>query len=173
MTAEAPSRSTPTADTSCRRANMTSRVTGRAELTRRRVLCSCAAGTASLAGCLSENDDDSRADELTGTLHVNVSSAVDQPVRIQVVLVEENDDPDESVLGTYHIQQGDSVEQTFSELQGGPFRVVVRVDEATRGDDFETMWTLEECAELTLQPTVRDGELAVSWACSHATGLRF
>lgn len=140
-----------------------------APLTRRRALFLCAAGIASLAGCLSDTDDDT-VDDPMGTLHVDASSTVDQPVQLQVALVEEGSTVKESVIGTYHLRHGDSMGDTHEEIQGGPFRVVVRIDEDDRRDewdDFEKEWDIDECSELTLQPTVREEELGVVWSCTH------
>ena len=138
-------------------------------LTRRRALLLCAVGIGSLAGCLSDTDDDT-VDEPGGTLHVNASVTIDQPVQLQVALVEEGATVEESVIGTYHLRHGDGVEETYEEIQGGPFRVVVRIDEDDRRDEwdnFEKEWDINECIELMLQPTVSEEELGVVWSCTH------
>ena len=138
-------------------------------LTRRAVLLTCTGGAVSLAGCLSGDDD--TADEPAGTLHVNAASTVDRPVRLQVAVREDGVPFEEAVVSTSSLRGGDSTTGTVDDVRGGPFQVVVRVD-GEQWDDFEATWKLQECVELTLQPTVTETELGVTWQCSHPTGAR-
>lgn len=139
-------------------------------LTRRRVLVCSTAGLVSLAGCLSPGNNDDPATEPTGSLHVIASSTVDQPVRLDVALVDPGAGFEESIISTSHLRVGTTVEETVDEIHGGPFHVVVQASGENEGDsweDFEKEWRLENCLEVTLQATVADRDLAVTWGCTY------
>lgn len=137
------------------------------DFARRRVLLLSAAGVASLAGCLSGDDeDDDTEDDPTRKLSVIVSSTVDRQVTVRLAVIEGDASFEDSVVGRYNVRAGDSLENTLEGFTGGPFRVVLRVEDE-QWDDFEIEWDLSECIELSLQATVREGGLGVSWGCTH------
>lgn len=121
----------------------------------------------SLAGCLSgDDDDDDSPDEAPRRLRVTVSSSVERQVTLRLAVIEGDSSFEESVLGRYHVRAGDSLENSLEGFTGGPYRVVLRVEDE-QWDDFEIEWDLSECVELSLRATVMESNLAVSTGCTH------
>ena len=116
-----------------------------------------AAGSVGVAGCVESGDDENTAEE---SVRITVVNRLDREFAVDIGILEPDQTFEEGIGWRVTFGLGDdSIEVVEDDLGESEYRIVLQSEGY---DDYEHVWNLEECIELSLKVEVREEEFRES-----------